>query len=351
MIQYCSKEHKLQDYSGHRIDCKRLRRMSTSLRKAERKASVLLQELGCDSLEDMGEWRLQPHFQQFEMAQVLLKRSALAAFLCTLHSKKAFDRAYQLIKQTLRIDLEDTLLLRYPMASLMLFLGRNRECYNFINRWNHIEFLKGSWLGGSREPLHRAVQAIRDEECYGHLPSFFLFGPRHESVDRRSLHVSLEFTSCLALIKYRCIFSIAVERLLTEFLTVEMPCDALVKELIASYLFWNDIPVDSRELGADAMRHLFDQFVFFVSPIQSPHAETFWKALFQPTLSLCNIEEAGEADHSRGRDLHSLVHRLMPLWYGSFGAVEMVGLVYRKVLRLDSSLDRELLCAPQPLPF
>ena len=310
--------------------------------KCERKANVVVQELGFDSIEELEEWNIQDVFHCPEFEKLVSTRRQLAECLQRLHSRKAVQAALGLLEDFISVNLEDHYLLRYQMATLMLSLDRNLDCYNFIIRWNQIEFMKSIW-SGSMESLHMGAATIREEKCIGPLPFFFSFPFHIVSSDRRSPYMSLEFIACLALIKYRCISSIISRMLLSEHFSVEMPCDPLVQEIISSYIFWTDIPVEACEDDSTLLRDLFKQFVFLVSPLTSNHANVFWKALLHPTLNLQRSTDDSLASQSKGKSLHLLAVSVMPLWYGSVGAVDFLRCVHQQVLEIEPSVDRKLL--------
>jgi MYND finger len=134
MIRYCSKEHQISDWPAHKSACTAIKKRNTKLKAEEETLHATpddgFMNHGDPFVNGVGRFWGLLHTRNYMRA-----RYALIEALLKVKTLDAAEAALDHLLDMLRLCRGDNMGVRNLVPHLMLRLGRDQECYDFIKWW------------------------------------------------------------------------------------------------------------------------------------------------------------------------------------------------------------------------
>ncbi|KAJ5334709.1 Zinc finger MYND-type [Penicillium brevicompactum] len=137
VTQYCSTGHKKADYIKHRVTCNRIQK---ALRKMQARERALRAHEDKPFEHDIGNFWGCPETRPYMRARLEYVNALLA--------NKSFESIKTQLDhcmECLRLCKRDNMGIREQIPSLMICLGKDQECYNFVKWWTFSTWSGERW--------------------------------------------------------------------------------------------------------------------------------------------------------------------------------------------------------------
>lgn len=230
VVTYCGTSHQTVDRPKHKAICTTIRKARETLEKEEAALRAAPDDMFLPT--PVFEKCVGKFWDVLDTRDYMRARFAVVQALLKVDTARAVEQALEHLNDMLRLCRSDNLGVRDIVPDLLLRLGREQECYDFIKWW-------ATWGGGSHD--------LSDVT----LPYLDIQGADvFESIDAVGKHLSLSHLVSLTLLKLRLYLDLEAfedDECLGRLSTPDRPVGKLVRKKVRR-LDFSEIPGEVRKL-------------------------------------------------------------------------------------------------------
>ena len=310
MIRYCSKEHQVSDWPAHKSACTTIKKRHAKLEAEEESLHATpddgFMEHGDPFVNDVGHFWGLLHTRDYMRA-----RYALVEALLKVKSLDAAEAALDHLLDMLCLCRSDNMGVRDLVPHLMLRLGRDQECYDFIKWWATVdEDAHYDW--GNMDLPYLDIKDSDAFEPVGYLCNTYQPLSHNVAATLLKARQLLAVKSCL---ENTTVFGENTRPLAPEIFSQIQ--DALLRDVLGRQ--WENI--DSARKHAGLVETLAEQVDKLYEAVKLKN-KYFWPALLNPGRHLSARPEA----YIRGsvEEMQLVLQYCFDSWRESPGAIEFI---------------------------